>query len=176
MNSALGGLFSSRINMNLREEHGYTYGAGSFFNYHIAPGPFIVYSDVRTDATALATTEVFKELRRMRDTPMTPEELKSSKDAVAQSMPGRFEHAAETVGVFSEIYVYDLPLDYFSLLPAQIYAVTAEQAQAAAQKYIQPDKSTVLAVGDRAKIEADMKKLNLGKTEIRDTDGKLVQK
>lgn len=176
MNSALGGLFSSRINMNLREEHGYTYGAGSFFNYHVAPGPFIVYSDVRTDATALATTEVFKELRRMRDTPMTPEELKSSKDAVAQSLPGRFEHAAETVGVFSEIYVYDLPLDYFSLLPAQIYAVTAEQAQAAAQKYIQPDKSIVLAVGDRAKIEADMKKLNLGKTEIRDTDGKLVQK
>ncbi|MGB2632483.1 MAG: pitrilysin family protein, partial [Candidatus Acidiferrum sp.] len=175
MNSALGGLFSSRINMNLREEHGYTYGAGSFFNYHIAPGPFIVYSDVRTDATAPATTEVFKELRRMRDTPMTPEELKSSKDAVAQSLPGRFEHAAETVGVFSEIYVYDLPLDYFSLLPAQIYAVTAEQAQAAAQKYIQPDKITVLAVGDRAKIEADMKKLNLGKIEIRDTEGKLVQ-
>ena len=175
MNSALGGLFSSRINMNLREEHGYTYGAGSVFNYHIAPGPFIVYSDVRTDATAPATTEVFKELRRMRDAPMTAEELKSSKDAVAQSLPGRFEHAAETVGVFSDIYVYDLPLDYFSLLPAQIYAVTAEQAQAAAQKYIQPDKITVLAVGDRAKIEADMKKLNLGKTEIRDTDGKLVQ-
>jgi zinc protease len=175
MNSALGGLFSSRINMNLREEHGYTYGAGSFFNYHIAPGPFIVYSDVRTDATAPATTEVFKELRRMRETQMTPEELKSSKDAVAQSLPGRFEHAAETVGAFSEIYVYDLPLDYFSLLPAQIYSVTAEQAQAAAQKYIQPDKITVLAVGDRAKIEAEMKKLNLGKTEIRDTDGKLVQ-
>ena len=130
---------------------------------------------MRTDATALATTEVFKELRRMRDTPMTPEELKSSKDAVAESLPGRFEHAAETVGVFSEIYVYDLPLDYFSLLPAQIYAVTAEQGQAAAQ-IIQPDKIMVLAVGDRAKIEADMKKLNLGKTEIRDTDGKLVQK
>jgi zinc protease len=175
MNYTLGGSFASRINMNLREEHGYTYGAGSVFNYHIAPGPFIVYSDVRTDATAPATTEVFKELRRMRDAPMTAEELKSSKDAVAQSLPGRFEHAAETVGVFSDIYVYDLPLDYFSLLPAQIYAVTAEQAQAAAQKYIQPDKITVLAVGDRAKIEADMKKLNLGKTEIRDTDGKLVQ-
>jgi len=174
MNSDLGGLFSSRINMNLREEHGYTYGAGSFFNYHVAPGPFIVYSDVRTDATAPATTEIFKELRRMRDTLMSPEELKLAKDSSAQSLPGRFEHGSEAAGTFAELYVYQLPLDYFSLLPARLNAVTAEQAQAAAQKYIQLDKITVLALGDRAKIEADMKKLNLGKMEIRDTDGKLV--
>jgi zinc protease len=174
MNSELGGLFSSRINMNLREEHGYTYGAGSFFSYHVAPGPFIVYSDVRTDATAPATTEIFKELRRMRDTQMTPEELKSAKDSIAQSLPARFEHAAETVGTFAEIYVYDLPLDYFSQLPAQLYAVTAEQVQAAAQKHIQLDKITVLAVGDRAKIEPSMKELKLGKMEIRDAEGKVT--
>jgi len=174
MNSDLGGLFSSRINMNLREQHGYTYGAGSFFNYHIAPGPFIVYSDVRTDATAPATTEVFNELRRMRDTLMSPEELKLAKDSIAQSLPGRFEHGSEAAATFAELYVYGLPLDYFSLLPERLNAVTAEQAQAAAQKYIQPDKITVLAVGDRAKIEGEMKKLNLGKVEIRNTDGKLV--
>lgn len=175
MNADLGGLFSSRINMNLREEHGYTYGAGSFFNYHVAPGPFIVYSDVRTDATAPATTEVFKELRRMRDTLMTAEELKLAKDSLGQSLPGRFEHGSEAAATFAELYVYGLPLDYFSLLPGRINAVTAEEAQTAAQKYIQLDKIGVLAVGDRAKIEADMKKLNLGKTEIRDTEGKLVQ-
>jgi zinc protease len=114
-------------------------------------------------------------LRRMRDTEMTLEELKSAKDSIAQSLPARFEHAAETVGAFSEIYVYNLPLDYFSLLPAQIYAVTPELAQEAAKKYIQPDKMTVLAVGDRAKIEPGLKKLNLGKTQIRDPEGKLVQ-
>jgi len=174
MNCDLGGLFSSRINMNLREQHGYTYGAGSFFNYHVAPGPFIVYSDVRTDATAPATTEVFNELRRMRDTLMSQEELKLAKDSIAQSLPGRFEHGSEAAATFAELYVYELPLDYFSLLPARLNAVTAEQAQAAAQKYIQLDKITVLAVGDRAKIEADMKKLNLGKLEIRDREGKLV--
>lgn len=174
MNADLGGLFSSRINMNLREQHGYTYGAGSFFSYRVAPGPFIVYSDVRTDVTAPATTEVFKELRRMRDTLMSPEELKLAQDSIAQSLPARFEHAAETAGTFAELYVYDLPLDYFSLLPGRINAVTAEEAQTAAQKYIQLDKITTLAVGDRAKIEADMKKLNLGKMEIRDTEGKLV--
>jgi len=175
MNADLGGLFSSRINMNLREEHGYTYGAGSFFSYHIAPGPFIVYSDVRTDATAPATTEVIKELKRMRDTPMSAEELKLAKDSIAQSLPGRFEHGSEAAATFAEIYVYGLPLDYFSLLPEKINSVTSEQAQAAAQKYIQLDQTTVLAVGDRAKIEGDMKKLDLGKMEIRDTEGKLVQ-
>jgi zinc protease len=167
-------LFSSRINMNLREKHGYTYGAGSFFSYRVAPGPFVVYSDVRTDVTAPASTEVFRELRRMRDTLMTPEELKMAKDSIAQSLPGRFEHAAETTGTFAEIYVYDLPLDYFSLLPGGINAVTAEQAQAAAQKYIQLDKITTVAVGDRSKIEADMKELKLGKTELRDAEGKLA--
>lgn len=174
MNADLGGLFSSRINMNLREQHGYTYGAESFFNYHVEPGAFIVSSAVRTDATAPATTEVFKELRRMRDTPMSPDELKLAKDSTAQSLPGRFETAAETAGSFAELYVYGMPLDYFSRLPEWINAVTAEQAQAAAQKYIQLDKITVLAVGDLAKIEADMKKLDLGKVEIRDPEGKLM--
>jgi zinc protease len=174
MNSDLGGLFSSRINMNLREEHGYSYGAGSFFNYHVSTGAFLASSDVRTDATAAATTEIFEELKRMRDTPMTPEELKLAKDSMTQSLPGRFETATETAASFAELYIYGLPLDYFSHLPERLNAVTAEQAQAAAQKYIRLDKITVLAVGDQAKIEPDLKKLNLGKTEIRDTDGKLL--
>jgi zinc protease len=175
MDSVLGGLFSSRINMNLREQHGYTYGAGSFFNYHRGPGPFIVYSDVRTDATAPATVEIFKELSRMRDTPLTPAELKMAKDSIAQSMPGRFESCEEAVGTIAQIYVYDLSPEYFSVLPVQINAVTAEQARAAAQQYIQPEKMTVVAVGDRAKIEPDLKKLDLGKIEIRDTAGEIVQ-
>ena len=174
MNTDLGGLFSSRINMNLREAHGYTYGAGSFFRYHRSPGPFIVFSDVRTDVTAPATTEVFNELKRMRDTQLTPAELILSKDSIARSLPGRFERGTEAAATFAELFTYDLPLDYFSTLPERINAVTVEQAQAVAKKYIQPDKMIVLAVGDRAKIEEDMKRLNLGKVEIRDTDGKIA--
>ena len=174
MNADLGGLFSSRINMNLREAHGYTYGAGSFFNYHRAAGPFVVFSDVRTDATAPATSEVFNELRRMRETQMTPAELLLSKDSIARSLPGRFERGTAAAATFAELFTYALPMDYFSTLPDRINAVTIEQAQAMAQKYVLPDKMIVLAVGDRAKIEEDMKKLNLGKVEIRDTDGKVV--
>jgi zinc protease len=174
MNTDLGGLFSSRINMNLREQHGYTYGAGSFFGYQRTTGTFGVYSDIRTDVTAPATAEVFNELRRMRDTVMSPEEMRLSKDSITRSMPGRFERGTDAAGSFAELFTYDLPLDYFSKLPDLINAVTAEQAQGAAQKYIHPEKMIVLAVGDRAKIEAEMKKLSLGKAEIRDTDGKVV--
>jgi zinc protease len=174
MNTDLGGLFSSRINMNLREQHGYTYGAFSFFSYHRAPGPFFAGADVRTDVTAPATTEILNELRRMRDTPMTPAELALSKDSIARSLPGRFERGTDAAATFAELFTYDLPLDYFSTLPDSINAVTAEQAQAAAQKYILPEKMIVLAVGDRAKIEEGLKKLNLGKVEIRDAEGKIV--
>jgi zinc protease len=175
MNTDLGGLFSSRINMNLREEHGYTYGAFSFFAYHRSPGPFIAGGDIRTDATAPATTELLHELKRMRDTQLTPAELLLSKDSIARSLPGRFERGTDAVATFAELFTYGLPLDYYSTLPDSINAVTAGQAQAVAQKYILPEKLIVLALGDRAKIEEEMKKLNLGKVEIRDTDGKIVK-
>lgn len=174
MNTDLGELFSSRINMNLREAHGYTYGAGSSFVFHREPGPFIAFSDVRTDVTAPATTEIFNELKRMRDTQMNAEEMKLSKDSITRSLPGRFERGTDAVGTFAELYVYDLPLDYFSRVPEMVDAVTADQAQAMAQKYIHPEKIVVLAIGDRSKIEDEMKKLNLGKMEIRDTDGKVL--
>ncbi len=124
--------------------------------------------------TAPATMEVFNELRRMRDTQLTPAELALSKDSIARSLPGRFERGTEAAVSFAELFTYDLPLDYYSNLPYRVNAVTAEQAQAMARNYILPEKMIVLAVGDRAKIEEDMKKLNLGKVEIRDTDGKIV--
>jgi zinc protease len=174
MNTELGGLFSSRINMNLREAHGYTYGAGSSFAYHRHPGPFLAYSAVRTDVTAPATTEIFKELRKIRDTQMTPDEMKLSKDSITRSMPGRFERGTDAVGTFAELFIYDLPRDYFSKLPEEVDAVTPEQAQAIAQKYIHPEKIVVVAVGDKTKIENEMKKLNLGKMEMRDPEGKIL--
>jgi len=175
MNTELGGLFSSRINMNLREAHGYTYAAGSTFAYHRQPGPFLAYSAVRTDVTAPATKEIFNELRRMRDTQMNADEMKLSKDSITRSMPGRFERGSEAAGTFAELFTYGLPVDYFSKFPEAVDAVSPVEAQAMAQKYIHPDKIVVLAVGDKAKIEDEMKKLNLGKMEIRDAEGKLVQ-
>jgi zinc protease len=175
MNSELGGLFSSRINLNLREEHGYTYGAFSLFNYFRYSGIFLAGGAIRTDATAPAVTETFKEIRRMMDTKMTPGELDLARDSESRSLPGSFETSREASGTFANIFIYDLPNDFYQKLPVQLSAVTAEQAQALASKYLKPDQLFVVCVGDRAKIEADLRKLNLGAVEIRDATGKVIQ-
>ena len=124
MNSELGGLFSSRINLNLREVHGYTYGASSFFVYRRSLGYFVAGGGIRTDATAPAVTEILKEIRRMIDTPMKPEELSLAKDSQSRSLPGIFETDNGEAGALSEIFVYNLARDYFSTLPARLNAVT----------------------------------------------------
>ena len=174
MNSELGGLFSSRINLNLREEHGYTYGASSFFVYRRTLGYFGAGGGIRTDATAPAVTEMLKEIHRMIDTPMKPEELSLAKDSQSRSLPGMFETSSGAAGALSEISVYNLPRDYFAKLPDRLNAVTAEDAEAVAKKYLHPDQMILVCVGDRAKIEPELEKLDLGAIEIRDADGNVV--
>jgi zinc protease len=175
MNSELGGLFSSRINLNLREEHGYTYGASSQFVYRRSQGYFAAGGGIRTDATAPAVTETLKEIRRMIDAPMTAEELALAKDSQSRSLPGLFEGSSEAAGALSEIFLYDLSPDYYAKLPERLSAVTAEDAEAVAKKYLHPDQMILICVGDRAKIEPELKKLELGAIEYRDTDGKIIQ-
>jgi zinc protease len=159
MNNALGGLFSSRINMNLREKNGFTYGANSGFAFRRGPGPFLVGTSVRTDVTAPAVTEIFNEIGRMRAEPVTPAELDLARDSLSRSLPGQFETAGDSAATGSAIFAYDLPLDYFSKLPAQIDAVTAADVQRVAKEYLQPEKMVTVAVGETAKIEAPLKAL-----------------
>ena len=172
MNNALGGLFSSRINMNLREQHGYSYGASSAFVFRRGAGPFVIAAGVRTDATGAAVGEIFKEIAGMNAAPMTDEELQKAKDALANSIPGAFETGANTVNSFSNIFIYDLGLDYYSTYARQVNAVTASQALDASRRYVVPERLVVIAVGDRSKIEADLAKLNLGDLETRDAEGR----
>jgi zinc protease len=172
MNLALGGLFSSRINMNLREDHGYTYGASSQFSFRRAPGPFQVASGIRTDVTGPAVSEIFKEVRGMVDRPVSEDELKKAKDSLANSLPGAFESSANAVNNFSNVFIYDLGLDYYTRYAEQVNAVTADQTLAVARKYLVPGNMVVVAVGDRAKIEPQLKQLKLGSIETRDTEGR----
>jgi zinc protease len=171
MNTLLGGLFSSRINLNLREAHGYTYGAASRFIFRRGAGPFVVLGGIRTDATAPALKEVFNELGRMRDTQPTAEELSLAKDFWSRSLAGRFETTPQTADSIGEIFVYGLPADYYNTLPAKIDAVGAADVQRVAQKYLAPDSMLVVAVGDRQKIEPEIKKLDLGPMAQRNQDG-----
>jgi zinc protease len=173
MNEELGGLFSSRINLNLREEHGYTYGASSQFVFRRSAGPFLVGTGVRTDVTAPAVTEILKEIRRMRATPMTAEELTMAKDSLTRSMPSDFQTSDDVTATTAAIYVYDLGLDYFSKYRSRLNAVTTEQAKAAAEKYLVPDQLVVVAVGDRSKIGGALEALKLGSLEVRNADASL---
>jgi zinc protease len=174
MNMTLGGLFSSRINMNLRERNGYTYGASSQFTFRRAPGPFQVAAGIRTDVTAPAVAEVFKEILSMAQKPMTADELQRAKDSMSYSLPGAFESSANAVNNFSNVFTYDLGLDYYSQYAAQVNAVTVDQAAAVARKYLVSDKMVVIAVGDRSKIEMPLRELGLGPVEVWDADGKKV--
>ena len=175
MNNALGGLFSSRINMNLREEHGYTYGGFSEFVYRRGSGIFFAGGGIRTDVTAPAVSEIFKELGRIRTAPLSPEELKFAKDSFSLSLAGRFETSQDTANTFSELFTYDLPLTYYADLPGQINAVTSDQIQRVATEHVHPDTAVVIAAGDRAKIEPELKKLDIGPVEVRDFEGNPVK-
>ena len=171
-NAALGGLFSSRVNMNLREKHGYTYGAFSFFNYHRAAGPFYVMSSVRTDTTSDALREMFKEIDGMQTSPLTADELKMAKDATSRSLAGFFETMRATVDTTSGLFTYDLPLDFYAALPSKVDAVTTPDVEQVAKQYFVPGHMFVVVIGDRQKIEAGLQGLNLGKIQLTSFEGK----
>jgi zinc protease len=166
MNNMLGGLFSSRINLNLREEHGYTYGAFSFYWFYRGLGPFIAGSEVRGDVTALAAEQLFKELTEIHTKPLTDAELRMSKDAIIRSLPGIFESADGVNRQLGDLWLFGLPLDYYATLPSQIEAVTSADAQRAADKYVRPENVLLIAVGDKARIESGLQKLNLGPVTV----------
>ena len=175
MNNILGGLYSSRINTNLREEHGYTYGCFSFFLYRRGQGLFAAGGGMRSDATAPAVEEMLKEIERIRSAPPTAEELKLSKGAFSLSLAGLFESSEQTANTVGDLFTYELPLNYYQQLPAKIDQVKAEDVQRMATTYLHPETSVVIGAGDRAKIEDSLKKLAIGPVELRDADGNPVK-
>jgi zinc protease len=162
MNTVLGGQFSSRINMNLREQHGYSYNVYSSFSFRREPGPFQVYGAVRTDTTADSIRQVFKEIDGMRSAPVSAEELAGARESYARSLPAAFDSTGDSVSSAAYIHLYGLPLDYFSKLPATIAAVSAADVLRVAQQYLRPQQMTVVAVGDRARIALSLGALDLG--------------
>jgi zinc protease len=174
MNAALGGLFSSRINNNLREDKGYSYGVFSQFRYDRTPGPFTIAGSVRTDVTGPSVGEIFKEVAALREKPLPALELAGARASQVLSLPGRFETNAGIGGALAETFVFGLPLDYHSRLPAQFEQVNAGAVLAAARKYLAPERMVVVAVGDRKQITSQLDALKLGPPELRDTDGQLV--
>ena len=152
LNTILGGAFTSRLNMNLREQHGYAYGASSTFEMRRAAGPFYATAGVQTDKTWEALQEFFKELEGIR-TPIPSDEIEKARNFLTLQLPAGFETTRSIAASLANLFVFDLPDDYYATYTARVRAVTAADLQRVAERYIQPDKFAIVIVGDRKEIE-----------------------
>jgi zinc protease len=175
LNTILGGSFTSRLNQNLRETHGYTYGARSQFDMRRLPGAFVATASVATAKTDSSLIEFFKELRAIRDTEVPARELEKAKSYLALGLPGSFEATAGAAGQFADLLANGLPLDTYDRFIPGIQAVTAADVQRVARRYIDADHFAVVVVGDRAAIEAGIRALNEGPVEFRDLWGRAAK-
>jgi zinc protease len=165
MNTMLGGSFSSRLNLNLREEHGYTYGAGSIFDMRRTPGPFFAAAGVQTDKTVESLHEFFKEIDGMR-APVPPVELTRVRNLLALGFPGEFETTGNMAGKLAQLAIYDLPETFFGEYVPKIQAVTAADIERAARQYLPSDRFSVVVVGDLAQIEQPIRDAKLGPVRV----------
>lgn len=160
LNTILGGSFTSRLNQNLRERNGYSYGAGSSFDYRSGGGPFTAFSDVQTDVTALALTEFVREFEAIRE--RVPEtELSKARDFLSLSFPGPFATVRGTAAQVGALWLDRLPLSTYAGYSAGVQSVTADDLERVAAQYFNREQMVFVVVGDRASIEADIRALDL---------------
>jgi zinc protease len=169
LNRAFGGKFTSRINMNLREDKGYSYGSRSSFMDARGVGAFFVSAPVQTQSTKESVVEIIKELHDVSEKrPLTEDELADAKDNLMKGFPQQFQTLPTIAGLMAELVLYDLPDDYWVKMLNEINAVTAEIATKAAKDHLHPDQMLLVIVGDRQKIEPKIRELNLGEIEFFD--------
>jgi predicted Zn-dependent peptidase len=167
MNTILGGSFTSRLMQNLRETHGYTYGAGSGFSMRRSAGPFTASAEVVSAKTDSAFIEFMKELRAIRDT-VPADELAKAKRYLQLGLPQNFETTGDIASQMLPLITYGIPLNFYDTAVQKIGAVTQADVQRVARQYVDPDRLTIVIVGDRKLIEPGLRALNPGEIVIRD--------
>ncbi|HLL75220.1 MAG TPA: pitrilysin family protein [Pyrinomonadaceae bacterium] len=170
MDSVVGGGSSARLFLNLREDKGYTYGVYSGFTALKYPGPWSAGGDVRTEVTEGAMNELIYELKRIRDEPVPAAELEEKKRAIVAGFALSLESPATLLNYEVLRKIYDLPADYWDTYPARIMAVTAEDVQRVARRYVNPEAHQVVVVGDAGKIRSILEKF--GPVEVYNTEGR----
>jgi predicted Zn-dependent peptidase len=170
MNTVLGVPFTSRLNQNLRETHGYTYGASSRFDMRHDAGPFTARGEIVAAKTDSALMEFMKELRAIRDT-VPQAELQKAKRYLQLMLPSLFETTGDIALQLTPLAVYGLPLDFYNNYVQQIERVTQADVQRVARKYINPDRLVIVVVGDQKQIESGIRKLGFGDVLVRDLYG-----
>jgi zinc protease len=166
MGAILGGLFNSRLNMQLREAKGYTYGAGAGFEMRRGAGPFTARAAVNTEVTVPAIVDTIAELERMRDTRVTDDELASARDFLVGVFPLRFETPGAVVGALSGLAIHGLPLDELTDYRQRVEAVDIDAVAAAARDHLLLDDADIVLVGDVDAFGADLEAANLGRLVI----------
>lgn len=180
MMAVLGGGFSSRINMNLREKHGWAYGAGGGFGYRPDGSLLTLQANVRADATGPAITEIFKEMAVIRDEPVSNEELQREREGAILSLPARWSSGRSIANTFQTLLYFGLPLDWYGGYTSRTQALSAPALQKAAQSHVKPGEALVLVVGDPAKVRGQLDALLAegplkGGSLVRlDADGKII--
>jgi len=169
MNAVLGGLFGSRINLNLREVHGYTYGASSFYDWRRGPGPFVVSTAVQSEVTAAALREIFLEIDRIRSQKISEEELSLASDYLDGVFPIRYETTAAIASALATLVIYDLPRDYFDTYRKQIRAVSVDEVLRAAKTHLHPNELQTVVVGDAKVIRDSVTQLDIGELHVHDS-------
>ncbi len=173
MNALLGGVFNSRINLNLREKHGYTYGARSVFAFRRQAGPFVVSAPVRNEVTRESVTEVLAELRRIRTGDVEKRELEDTKNYIMGSFPSTVQSSSDIAGRVLDMELNDLPQNYFDRYRENIGAVSKQAVEHVAQKYIDPDRVIVVIVGNAAQIREPLLALEMPIHEL-DIEGQAI--
>ncbi len=175
MNAILGGLFSSRLNLNLREEHAYTYGAHSAFDWRRAASPFEISTAVETAVTAEALREITAEFVRIREEPVTEAELSLATSYLIGVFPIRFETTAEVAGGLANVEIFRLPTNYFDTYRDRVRAVTVEDVWRVARTHLDPSRLQVVVVGDAQVIQEPLTALGVGAVTVYDpTDGEVI--
>jgi zinc protease len=173
MNTILGGMFQSRLNANIREDKGYSYGVSSSFAFGRGPGAFRGGGDMVSAKSDAALVEFMKELRGISGTrPVTNEELTTAKDALIQRLPGTFGSVQGISGAITGLWTQDLPVDYYRQYATKIAAITKADVLRVAKQYIDLDHLAIVIVGDRASIEGPLKATGIAPILITDIDGK----
>jgi zinc protease len=176
VNDIFGGNFSSRINMNLREDKHWSYGVRSFLASARGQRPYLSISPVETGKTKEAMVELVKEYKDVTGgKPITEKELKDEQGNATLGLPGSFETVQQLAGAYSQIIQYGLPEDYFNTFTQKAMSVTPESVNATAKKFILPDHLIWVVVGDMSKVEQGIRELNLGEVHKIDVDGNPVQ-
>lgn len=160
LNNILGGSFASRLNQNLRETHGYTYGAHSNFAFRSFPGPFVAYASVQTEVTDSALIEFMKELKNISQ-PVSDGELDRAKSYISLQFPYEFETVENIAGMLDDLIIYNLPDNYFNNYVNNIMSITKDDVERVSKKYINPGAFSIVIVGDKQKIAENVKKLGL---------------